>query len=312
MDTKVALVTGASSGIGESAAIALHKLGYTVYAGARRVERMTSLAARGIRVVALDVTDDASMIGVVDTIMAESGRIDVLVNNAGYGSYGSVEDVPMSEARQQIEVNLFGLARMTQLVVPQMRTRRSGRIINVSSIGGRFGEPLGAWYHASKFAVEGFSDSLRLELQPFDVQVVIIEPGAINTEWGGIALDQAGKYSEHSAYAGHVRAMSKMYATAERSGAAPGVVADVIVQAATAKRPKLRYAAPFHAKVLMLAVRVLPARTMDAIMRQLLGGPLDTTASNQPQDAAAESLTSPEVIRRFDKLSARTDGSAPK
>ena len=152
---------------------------------------MAGLAARGIHAVELDVTDDASMTGLVDRILAEHGRIDVLVNNAGYGAYGAVEDVPMAEARRQLEVNLFGLARLTQLVLPTMRQARRGRIINVSSIGGRVGEPLGAWYHASKFAVEGFCDSLRLELPDFDVQVVIIEPGAIETEWGDGAAESA-------------------------------------------------------------------------------------------------------------------------
>src|SRR5688572_3834127 len=137
MDQPVAIVTGASSGIGEATARRLHEAGYVVYAGARRTERMTGLAERGIRAVELDVADDASMRALVDTILAEQDRIDVLVNNAGYGSYGAVEDVPMAEARRQLEVNLFGLARLTQLVLPTMRRARRGRIINVSSIGGR-------------------------------------------------------------------------------------------------------------------------------------------------------------------------------
>src|SRR5829696_5569054 len=152
MDRKVALVTGASSGIGAATARRLDEGGYLVHAGARRIARM------------LDVADDSSMTGVVGKILADRGRIDVLVNNAGYGSYGSVEDVPLAEGRYQLEVNLFGLARLTQLVTPQMRAAGAGKIVNVSSIGGHLGEPLGAWYHASKFAVEGFSDSLRLEL----------------------------------------------------------------------------------------------------------------------------------------------------
>src|SRR5262245_52781560 len=157
MDTKVAIVTGASSGIGESTARRLRALGYTVYAAARRVDRMAGLAADGIRVVRLDVTDDASMSALVDHVVAESGRIDVLVNNAGYGSYGAVEDVPLAEARRQFEVNVFGLARLTQLVLPHMRRQGAGRIVNISSIGGKIHEPLGGWYHATKFAVEGLS-----------------------------------------------------------------------------------------------------------------------------------------------------------
>src|SRR5215213_429188 len=188
MDPKVALVTGASSGIGAATA---RQGGYLVHAGARRVERMQELAEDGMSVVALDVADDSSMTGVVGKILADHGRIDVLVNNAGYGSYGSVEDVPLAEGRYQLEVNLFGLARLTQLVTPHMRAAGAGKIVNVSSIGGHLGEPLGAWYHASKFAVEGFSDSLRLELHEFGIDVIVIEPGAIRTEWGAGALKSA-------------------------------------------------------------------------------------------------------------------------
>ena len=144
--SKVALVTGASSGIGESIAAHLSESGWTVYAVARRVERMAALESRGIIPFAMDVTDDASMVAGVDRIITEQGQIDALVNNAGYGSYGPVEHVPLEEARRQFDVNVFGLARLTQLVVPHMRTRRRGRIVNISSIGGKIYEPLGAWY----------------------------------------------------------------------------------------------------------------------------------------------------------------------
>ena len=184
---KVALVTGASSGIGESIAIHLAATGWTVYAVARRVERMEALESRGIVTFAMDVTDDASMVAGIDRIITEQGQIDALVNNAGYGSYGPVEHVPIDEARRQFEVNVFGLGRLTQLVIPHMRTRRLGRIVNISSIGGKIYEPLGAWYHATKFAVEGFSDSLRVELRPFGIDVVIVHPAGIITEWNEIA-----------------------------------------------------------------------------------------------------------------------------
>jgi len=157
---KTVLITGASSGIGAETVKALLAVGHTVYAGARRLDRMKSLADAGERLLALDVTDDASMTIAVQTILREAGRIDVLINNAGYGSYGALEDVPPEEARRQFDVNIFGLARLTQLVLPTMRAQRSGRIINISSIGGKFGEPFGCWYHATKFAVEGLSDSL--------------------------------------------------------------------------------------------------------------------------------------------------------
>ena len=200
MSDRVALVTGASSGIGEATARRLRAAGFTTYAVARRVDRMAGLAEEGVHTFAMDVTDDASMVAGIHRIVAENGRIDVLVNNAGYGSYGAVEDVPIDEARRQFEVNVFGLARLVQLVVPHMREQKSGRIINISSIGGKFYEPLGAWYHATKFAVEGFSDSLRLELAPFGIHVVIVEPGPIITEWNTLARDNLVETSRGGAY----------------------------------------------------------------------------------------------------------------
>jgi NAD(P)-dependent dehydrogenase (short-subunit alcohol dehydrogenase family) len=267
---RVAIVTGASSGIGEATAERLQQAGFTVYAGARRTDRMARLADRGVLVSQLDVTDDASMTDFVDRVIAERGRVDVLVNNAGYGSYGAVEDVPLDEGRRQFEVNLFGLARMTQLVTPTMRAARSGRIVNVSSVGGHFYEALGAWYHASKFAVEGFSDSLRLELHEFGIEVVIVEPGSIRTEWGGGAYDSAEKYSGTSAYAPQVKAMKVLYAHADRRGTEPSVIAETIVEAATARRPKIRYAAPFSAKAIIAAVTLIPDRILDAGLRAVM------------------------------------------
>jgi short-subunit dehydrogenase len=264
MDRKVALVTGASSGIGAATARRLHEGGYLVHAGARRLARMQELAEDGMSVVALDVADDSSMTGVVGKILADHGRIDVLVNNAGYGSYGSVEDVPLAEGRYQLEVNLFGLARLTQLVTPQMRAAGAGKIVNVSSIGGHLGEPLGAWYHASKFAVEGFSDSLRLELHPFGIDVIVMEPGAIRTEWGKGALESAEKYSGDSAYGEQVDAMRALYAHAERRGSEPEIVAEAIFKAISAAKPKARYAVPFSAKAIIAAMNLVPDRVMDA------------------------------------------------
>ncbi len=149
MTTKIALVTGGSSGIGEATALALAETGYTVYAGARRVERMQPLKEHGIRPLALDVTDDESMQSAVSQIIASEGRIDVLVNNAGYGSYGALEDVPLSEAQAQFDVNVFGAARLIQLVLPHMRERHSGTIVNITSMGGKIYTPLGSWYHAT-------------------------------------------------------------------------------------------------------------------------------------------------------------------
>ncbi|GAA0682670.1 oxidoreductase [Kitasatospora atroaurantiaca] len=269
MSRKVALVTGASSGIGEATALRLHELGYTVHAAARRVERMAHLAERGIRPLAMDVTDEASVQAGVEQVLAESGRIDVLVNNAGYGSYGALEDVPLEEARYQFEVNVFGAARLTQLVLPQMRERRSGHIVNVSSMGGKIYEPLGGWYHATKFALEGLSDSLRLELKPFGIDVVIVEPGAIRTEWGGIAADNLRKVSGETAYAEQAAAGAAVLSSVEanpRLGSAPSVVADAIAKAVTARRPRTRYAIGMGAKPAILLRRILPDRAFDALV----------------------------------------------
>lgn len=270
MTKPTALITGASSGIGEAAARRLLTLGFSVYAGARRVDRMRDLADRKARVLPLDVTDEESVRSAVDTVLGETGRIDVLVNNAGFGSYGSVEDVPLSEARAQLEVNLFGLARLTQLVVPTMRTAGAGRILNISSIGGRFGEPLGAWYHTSKFAVEGFSESLRLELAPFGVSVIVIRPGTIRTEWDAQALDSAAERSGTGPYADQVASLRRLFAAAYRMGSTPSVVARTIAVAATAPRPKLSYNTPWSAAALLAGLRLMPERTRFALSRRLM------------------------------------------
>ena len=205
---KVALVTGASSGIGKETAKLLFQNGFTVYGAARRVEKMAELREAGIKLIAMDVTDDDSMVSGVNEILKNEKRIDVLVNNAGYGSYGALEDVPISEARYQFEVNIFGLARLAQLVLPTMRAQHSGRIINISSIGGSIGEPHGSWYHATKFAVEGLSDSLRMELKQFGIDVVVIKPGMIVTEWNKIARENMLKVSGNTVYSNLVKKQS--------------------------------------------------------------------------------------------------------
>jgi len=265
---KVAIVTGASSGIGEATARQLRQLGYRVFAAARRVDRMAPLCEAGIDVAPLDVTDDASLTSFVERVMAETGRIDVLVNNAGYGSYGAVEDVPVAEARRQFDVNVFGLARLTQLVLPHMRAQRSGRIVNVSSIGGKIHEPLGGWYHATKFAVEGLSDSMRVELAPFGIDVVVIEPGAIKTEWGGIAADSALSVSGSTAYAEQASMVANLLNAAEsnpRLVSPPEVVACAIGKAVTARRPRTRYAVGGGARSVLLLRRLLSDRAYDRL-----------------------------------------------
>jgi NAD(P)-dependent dehydrogenase (short-subunit alcohol dehydrogenase family) len=270
---KVALVTGGSSGIGECTVRELLDAGYVVYTCARRVERMQPLAELGAHVFAMDVTEDASMVGGVERIIAEQGRIDVLVNNAGYGSYGAVEDVPIEEARRQFDVNVFGLARLTQLVTPHMRAQGQGRIVNISSIGGKFYEPFGAWYHATKFAVEGFSDSLRLELKPFGIDVVIIEPGPIITEWSAIARDSLLEQSGESDYATYARRAHRVLTEFDKPGRAstPEAVARKIRKAVTARRPAPRYPVGRGARMITSSRDHLPDRFFDQVVSRMYG-----------------------------------------
>jgi len=266
---KTALVTGASSGIGEATALQLAELGYTVYAAARRVERMSDLADRGIRTRSVDVTDDPSMVALVEMIIPDTGRIDVLVNNAGYGSYGALEDMPIQEARRQFEVNVFGLARLIQLVLPQMRAQRDGYLVNVSSMGGRIWEPLGSWYHASKFAVEGLSDSLRVEVAEFGIKVVIIEPGSIRSEWSAIAADQLEATSANTPYARQAKVVGAVLRRVDRSQMASGpeVVAEAIAKAVQSAKPRTRYVVGGGARGILLAERILPDRGFDKFIQ---------------------------------------------
>ena len=271
-NTKVYLVTGASSGIGASAARLLLDAGHHVYVAARRTDRLKVLARAGAQALALDVTDDAQMTAAVDAIIAERGRVDGLVNNAGYGEYGSLEETPLDKARYQFEVNVFGLARLTQLVLPHMRAQGSGRIVNVSSIGGKIGEPHGAWYHATKFAVEGLSDSLRMELRPFGIDVVVIQPGAIKTEGNGIARERLLATSGDGAYAPLAQKHAAFLRQADEGDQAsdPAVVGRAIVRALTVKRPKTRYAVGGGAKAVLAARRLLSDRLFDKLMLRLI------------------------------------------
>jgi NAD(P)-dependent dehydrogenase (short-subunit alcohol dehydrogenase family) len=274
--SQVALVTGGSSGIGARTVEQLLDAGFTVYTVARRVERMQPLAEKGAHVFAMDVTDDASMVAGVGRIIEEQGRIDVLVNNAGYGSYGAVEDVPIDEARRQFEVNVFGLARLTQLVTPHLRAQGSGRIVNISSIGGKVYEPFGAWYHATKFAVEGFSDCLRMELKPFGIDVVLIEPGPIITEWNEIARESLLERSGNTDYAKYARRAHKVLTEFDKPGRAstPEAVARKIRKAATTRRPAARYPVGRGARMVTSSRDHLPDRLYDQVVSRLYGSRL--------------------------------------
>ena len=250
---KVVLVTGASSGIGREVAILLARKGHSVYAGARRVDRMEDLAEHGITPIGMDVTRGDGNERAVSRIIESEGRIDVLINNAGFGLYGPVEDIPLDDARYQFEVNLFGLAHLTQLVLPHMRAQGSGRIINVSSILGRVFVPLGAWYHATKHALEGWSDCLRFETAPFNIQVVLIEPGAIKTEFADVMRAPFRKYCGDTAYKAQVdRFLKVMDARCpEERGTEPEILAKVFVEAATTRKPRRRYVSGAMARPVM-------------------------------------------------------------
>lgn len=268
----VVLLTGASSGIGYDVAPLLVRYGYTVYGAARRVEKIEELASEGVKSLSLDVTDEASMEAAVQQIIEAEGRIDVLINNAGYGSYGAIEDVPIDEARRQFEVNLFGLARLTQLVLPHMRARGSGRILNISSMAGRITSPLGAWYHATKYALEAFSDALRMEVEEFGIDVVIIESGGIKTPWGLIAADHLEESSRNGVYAAQAQRvaanMRKLYSPSSNLSE-PKVISNAILRALEARRPKTRYLVGFGAKPSVFLHTVLPDRLFDKVARRI-------------------------------------------
>lgn len=273
MKPKVVLLTGGSSGIGYLTALRLAEQGHIVYAAARRVEQMTPLRDAGIRVLSMDLTDEQSLQDGVQMVLSEQGRIDVLVNNAGYGYFGAVENVTMEEARRQLDVNLFGLARLTQLVLPIMREQKNGRIVNISSIAGKLVFAYGCWYHVSKYAVEAFSDALRIEAKPFGIDVVLVEPSAIRTNWGLIAADNLFASSQGTPYEASATKEAlltkQMYTSSLLSG--PEVVMRSICRAVNAHRPRLRYTPGLGGRTLLLFHAILPARCWDAMNRLAVG-----------------------------------------
>lgn len=258
----IILVTGASSGIGKATARNLLQQGHMVYAVARRVEAMQDLQALGAIVLRMDITQEADVAAVVTRVTREHGALDVLVNNAGFAIYGSVEETSMEDARGQFEVNLFGMARLTQLLIPAMRERGHGRIINVSSMGGKIYTPLGAWYHATKHAVEGWSDALRIELQAFGIDVVVIEPGIIATEFGDVMTQPMLDRSGHGPYGKLAHSIAKSKAPMSQ----PTVVAQAIARAVRARRPKTRYVAGNMARPLMFVRKFFGDRVYDRLI----------------------------------------------
>ena len=254
--------------MGYETARILGSQGHRVYGAARRVEKIQELASCGVSALKMDVTDEETMQSAVQTIIDREGRIDVLINNAGYGYYGAIEDVPMEDARRQFEVNIFGLARLTQLVLPHMRAQHSGRIVNIASVAGHVTFYFGAWYHATKYALEAFSDALRMEVKPFGIDVVIIEPGAIKTDWGLIAADhlresaQGGAYAENATKA--AQGLKKMYSGSGLTD--PKTISRKIAHAAVCRRPRTRYLTGRGAKLFVILHALLPTRWWDKIV----------------------------------------------
>ena len=267
---KVILITGASSGIGFDAAQTLAQQGHCVFAAARRTELMEPLKAYGVHVIKMDVTDEKSMKDGVETLIQAMGHSDVLINNAGYGYFGAIENVPMEEARRQLEVNVFGLARLTQLVLPYMRQQKNGRIINTSSIAGKMVFYMGGWYNITKYSVEAFSDALRMEMKPYGIDVVMIEPGAIKTDWGIIAARHLKESSEGTAYeaSGNQWAHNMDWFYKTNLLSSPSVITKAIVRAVNSRHPKARYCRGRFSIIGRIAHAIMPARWWDALMRQ--------------------------------------------
>lgn len=271
MPSKAVLITGCSSGIGHATAELMAREGWTVYATARKPETLSDLERAGCRTLALDVTDEASMAAAVETVETAEGAVGVLINNAGYSQSGAVESVPMEQVRRQFETNVFGLIRLCQLVLPGMRGQHWGRIVNLSSMGGRLTFPGGGMYHATKYAVEAISDALRFEVRGFGVEVIIIEPGLIVTNFGETASASAsgqtdGPYATFNEAV--ARATDEVYrGPLARFGGGPEVVAKTIAGALKADRPKTRYPVTASARVMMGQRRLMPDRVWDLLMR---------------------------------------------
>ncbi len=272
MPSQAALITGCSSGIGYATAERLAKDGWKVYATARKPETIEELKQQGCETLALDVTDESSMQAAVDAVNEAEGAVGVLVNNAGYSQSGAVESVPLDQVRRQFETNVFGLLRMCQLVLPGMREQGGGKIVNLSSMGGRLTFPGGGLYHATKYAVEAISDAMRFEVRGFGVDVILIEPGLIVTRFGEVASASVSEAPTDGPYGDFNRKVAKLTEHAYKGpmsklGSGPEAVAKTIAEALKAKRPKARYPVTPSAHLMINQRRVTPDRVWDMIMR---------------------------------------------
>jgi NAD(P)-dependent dehydrogenase (short-subunit alcohol dehydrogenase family) len=285
--SKAALITGCSTGIGRATAERLASKGWTVYATSRRIADVEDLGGHGCRTLALDVTDEASMAAAVRTVEEAEGSVGVLVNNAGYSQSGAVETVAMDLVRRQFETNVFGLVRLVQLVLPGMRRQGWGRIVNLSSMGGRLTLPGGGFYHATKHAVEALTDALRFEVGGFGIDAVIIEPGLIRTGFdrAAVASMEAG-LADDSPYATFNAAVAATTMGAyergglARLGAGPEAVAKVIEEAISARHPRPRYVVTGSARIMLALHAVLPDRAWDRLLRQQFPQPVSTGDHN--------------------------------
>lgn len=271
--SKVIVVTGASSGIGHATVSALLEKKWTVYATARDISKLTDLRDLGAQTLELDVSDEYSIKKAISEIVKKEKKIDVLVNNAGFGSYGAVEDSSIGEVKKQFDVNLFSIGRILKVVLPFMRERKSGTIINISSMGGKIYTPLGAWYHATKHAVEGFSDCLRIELAPYGIKVVIVEPGVIKTNFYSRAMKDMEKSQVTGAYKKMTDVMTENFKKSGETGADPSVVAKSIVKVIESDNPRTRYAVPGDAKMNIFMRKILPDKLFDKVLIKITNFP---------------------------------------
>ncbi len=270
MASKAVLITGCSSGIGHSTAELLAGKGWEVYATARRLESIEDLKSAGCKTLALDVNDESSMQAAVDAVTAADGAVGVLINNAGYSQSGAVESVPLDQARKQFETNVFGPLRLSQIVLPGMRAQRWGKIVNISSMGGKLTFPGGGLYHATKYALEALSDALRFEVRGFGVDVIVIEPGLIVTNFGEVASASVG--GERGDYDEFNQKVAELTEGAYKGpmaklGAGPEAVAKTIERALSSKRPKPRYPVTASARLMISQRKLVSDRMWDRMMR---------------------------------------------
>ena len=269
---KVILITGASSGIGKDTALSLIKEGHIVYGAARRLEMMQDIIQAGGHAIKMDIMKEKNIDDVVNQIIKEQSRVDVLINNAGYGLWGAVETISIDEAKRQFDVNIFGLAYLTKKIIPIMRKQKSGKIINMSSMGGKVYTPFGAWYHATKYALEGWSDCLRIELKSFGIDVILIEPGVIKTEFQDVMMDSTVERSIGTPYEKKLKALEKatqeMYARG--IGSPPSTITKLIIKAINSHNPKRRYVGGLFAKPMLFIKKWFGDKMYEkAIMSQI-------------------------------------------